>query len=282
MNQIKRGVAAPCFAADPDELVDLAVRAERAGFDGFFLWDHIVFADDGDGPDIVDPWLVLAVIAARTERITIGTMITPVSRRRPWVLARQTATLDLLSGGRLVLGVGLGSPAKGDFEAFGDESDPVIRAELLDEGLAILDGLWSGERFAFDGQHFHVDEVRFRPRPAQRPRVPVWVGGTLPLRRPMSRAARWDGAVPLRWLDRRLDRPSVADISSVRDQIRSERGDLERFDIAVWAEIAEDPARLTAVLSEYGKAGATWWIETAKPEDGWQDELRARLRQGVS
>jgi alkanesulfonate monooxygenase SsuD/methylene tetrahydromethanopterin reductase-like flavin-dependent oxidoreductase (luciferase family) len=278
---MKRALAAPCLSSDPAELVELAVRAEEAGFDGFFLWDHILFANDGNGPDVVDPWMVLAVIAARTRYLTIGTMITPVSRRRPWVLARQTATLDLLSGGRLVLGVGIGSPAEGDFGRFGEETDPVRRAEMLDEGLAILDGLWSGERFAFAGKYFQLDEVRFRPRPVQRPRVPVWVGGTLPLRRPMSRAARWDGAVPIRWADRRLARPSVADIAAVRDQVVAERGSVDEFSIAVWAEVAEDPARVAGELSEYAGAGATWWIETAKPEEGWLDGLRARVRRGV-
>jgi alkanesulfonate monooxygenase SsuD/methylene tetrahydromethanopterin reductase-like flavin-dependent oxidoreductase (luciferase family) len=278
---IRRGLAAPCFAKDPGELVSMAVGAEAAGFDGFFLWDHILFANDGEGPDIVDPWLVLAVIADRTERIILGTMITPVSRRRPWVLARQTVTLDLLSGGRLVLGVGIGSPTQGDFSRFGEQSDAIVRAERLDEGLAILDGLWSGERFGFDGQHFHLDEVRFRPRPAQSPRVPVWVGGTLPRRRPMSRAARWDGAVPITWADNRLARPTVADIASVRDQIRSERGHLNRFDIAVWAEVADDPGVVAAEIPGYTEAGATWWIETAKPEPGWQDQLRARIASGI-
>jgi alkanesulfonate monooxygenase SsuD/methylene tetrahydromethanopterin reductase-like flavin-dependent oxidoreductase (luciferase family) len=281
MHRMMRALAAPCFSSDPGELVELGVSAERAGFDGFFLWDHILFANDGDGPDIVDPWAVLAVIAARTERITIGTMITPVSRRRPWVLARQAATVDLLSNGRLVLGVGIGSPAQGDFGRFGDETDASRRAEMLDEGLAILDGLWSGDRFAYDGRHYHLDEVRFRPRPAQRPRIPVWVGGTLPLRRPMSRAARWDGAVPLRWEQRRLARPSAADIASVRDQVAVERGSLDGFTIAVWAEVAGDPAAVTAELPGYAAAGATWWIETAKPEAGWLDELRARIGRGV-
>jgi hypothetical protein len=120
---IRRAVAAPCFADDPADLVRLAVEAEQAGFDGSFLWDHITWADDGLGPPIVDPWAVLSVIAARTQRLVIGPMITPVPRRRPWVLARQTVTLDLLAGGRTVFGVGLGAPAHGDFGLFGDPAD---------------------------------------------------------------------------------------------------------------------------------------------------------------
>ncbi|MDT0263481.1 LLM class flavin-dependent oxidoreductase [Jatrophihabitans lederbergiae] len=276
-----RGLAAPCFAENPADLVELGVAAEQAGFDAFFLWDHLVFANDGAGPDIVDPWLVLALIAARTRHLKVGTMITPVSRRRPWVLARQTATLDLLSGGRLVLGVGIGSPARGDFALFGDEADPVARAEMLDEGLAILDGLWSGERFGHHGKHYRMEPVRFLPRPAQRPRIPVWVGGTLPLRRPMSRAARWDGAVPIAWADGRLARPSVVQIAGVRDQVLAERGRLDGYDIAVWAEVTENPTALAGELAAYADAGATWWIETAKPEPGWQQGLVQRIERGV-
>lgn len=274
---MRKALAAPNFVEDPNELVDLAVDAEAAGFDGFFLWDHLMFANDGEGPPIVDPWLVLALIAARTETITIGTMITPVSRRRPAVLARQTATLDVLSGGRLVLGVGIGSPAQGDFGLFGDETDAVLRAEMLDEGLDVLQALWSGERVTHAGRHYRIDGARFLPRPVQRPRIPVWVGGTLPKRKPMSRAARWDGAVPITWADGRLARPSAIQIASVRDQIAVERGHLDSFDIAVWAEVADDPAAVAGGFAAYAEAGATWWIETAKPESGWLDGLRRRI-----
>ncbi len=275
---MRRALAAPCFADDPQELVELGVAAETAGFDGFFMWDHLMFANDGDGPSIVDPWLVLALIAARTQRVKIGTMITPISRRRPAVLARQTATLDLISHGRLILGVGIGSPAQGDFGMFGDETDPVVRAEMLDEGMAVLDALWSGERVDFHGRHYTVDGARFRPRPAQRARIPMWVGGTLPLRKPMSRAARWDGAVPITWADGRLSRPSVAQIAGVRDQVLARRGHLDGFDLAVWAEVADDPAAVAAELPAYAEAGATWWIETAKPEPGWLAGLQRRIR----
>jgi alkanesulfonate monooxygenase SsuD/methylene tetrahydromethanopterin reductase-like flavin-dependent oxidoreductase (luciferase family) len=128
MTALLRGIAVPNFADDPAELIELGVEAERAGFDGFFLWDHIVFSDSGDGPPIADPWLTLAVVATRTTRIKLGTMITPVPRRRPWQLARQTTTLDVLSGGRLILGVGIGSPAYGDFGIFHEPSGARERA----------------------------------------------------------------------------------------------------------------------------------------------------------
>lgn len=279
---LRRGLAAPNFARTPEELVRLAVLAEEAGFDGFFLWDHMVFANDGRGPDVQDPWLVLALVAERTERITMGTMITPLSRRRPSVLARQTTTLDLLSGGRLVLGVGIGSPARGDFELFGDEADAVVRAEMLDEGLEVLQGLWSGEPFSHEGPHYTVTDVRFTPTPVQRPRIPVWVGGTLPRRRPMLRALRWDGAVPITWADGRLARPSVEQIRWVRDLARTHRDGGERdFELAVWAEVADRPGSPALELPDYVDAGATWWIETAKPEPGWYDGLLARIKAGV-
>ena len=279
---LKRGLAAPNFAVDPHDLVELGVTAEKAGFDGFFLWDHLLFSNDGVGPDIVDPWLVLALIAEATERITIGTMITPVSRRRPAVLARQTATLDRISGGRVVLGVGIGSPAHGDFTLFGDEADAVRRAEMLDEGLAVLDGLWSGEPFAHSGKHYTIGEVTFTPTPVRRPRIPVWVGGTLPRRRPMLRAARWDGAVPITWADGRLARPSADQIAGVRDLVAEHRDPASpAFDLAVWAEVTEHPRQLMTELPPYVEAGATWWIETAKPEPGWYAELVERIGAGV-
>lgn len=280
MTQLRRGVAAPCFVEDPMQIVELGVAAEEAGFDGFFVWDHMLYANDGQGPPTVDPWLVMAVLAARTSRITIGPMITPLSRRRPWMVARQTVTLDLLAGGRTVLGVGLGSPARGDFELFGEVSEPRGRAELLDESLALLDQLWSGETTSFSGEHFHVDGVRFLPRPVTRPRIPVWVGGVWPARAPMRRAARWDGAVPITYVDGALSRPTAAEIGAVRDLLLTERGSLDGYPIAVWAEIAEDPGAVAAELPGYQDAGATWWIETAKPHENWTDQLARRIALG--
>ena len=146
MSGLQRGIAVPNFAEDPAGLIELGVAAEQAGFDGFFLWDHIVFSNTGDGPPLADPWLVLAVIASRTSQIRLGTMITPVPRRRPWQLARETTTLDRLSGGRLILGVGIGSPAYGDFGIFHEPQGARERADLLDEGLDVMAGLWTGER----------------------------------------------------------------------------------------------------------------------------------------
>jgi probable F420-dependent oxidoreductase len=281
MTRIQRGLAVPNFAEDPAELIEMGVAAERAGFDGFFLWDHIVFSDRGDGPAIVDPWLVLAVVAARTSRIRLGTMITPVPRRRPWQLARQTATLDVLSGGRLILGVGIGSPAYGDFGIFHEPTGARERAELLDEGLAVLAGLWTGERFAHAGEHFRVQPVRFRPRPVQQPRIPIWVGGVLPAARPIQRASRWDGMVPIRYADERLTRVSVEDIADVRDRIAAARGSADGMDLVVWSDVEPEPAGLSPTLAAYEQVGTTWWIESARPDDkGWQDGVRRRIAAG--
>ena len=284
MSILQRGLAVPCFAEDPMELAELGVEAERAGFDGFFLWDHIVFSNTGEGPPIVDPWLVLAVVAARTTRIRLGTMITPVPRRRPWQLAKETTTLDRLSNGRLILGVGIGSPAYGDFGIFHEPADERVRAELLDEGLDILAGLWSGERFSYQGRHFTLDPVRFTPPPVQRPRIPVWVGGVLPAARPIARAARWDGMVPIRFAERALVRPSAADMADAGAKIavaRAAAGSPAEFDLVVWAEVAEVPAQVPEIARPYQDSGVTWWIETAKPEPRWWEGVQERVASGV-
>lgn len=276
MAVVSRGLAVPCFREDPGELIRLGVDAERAGFDGFFLWDHLVWADSGVGPPIVDPWQVLAAVAVNTTRIRLGTLITPVPRRRPWQLAKETSTLDRLSGGRLILGVGIGSP-RSDFGIFHEPADERVRAELLDEGLDVLAGLWSGERFSYRGKHYTVDPVRFTPTPVQRPRIPVWVGGILPAPRPIARAARWDGTVPIHG---RLRRVPAADMAAVRDRITQLRGSAAGFDFAVWAELEPTAGEVDAILPAYQDAGATWWIESARPEPQWWQRAQMRVARG--
>ena len=290
---LRRGLSVPCFAEDPADLVELGVGAERAGLDGYFLWDHLVHADSGDGlPPIVDPWQVLAVVAARTSRIKLGTMITPVARRRPWKLAKEVTTLDLLSGGRVILGVGLGAPA-GEFGLFGEPTDTRYRAELLDEGLAVLAGLCSGQHFSHAGKHFTVGPVRFSPGPVQQPRVPIWVGGVFPsdgplaraarrvagmppVRGPVARAARWDGFVPIH-PGQPGERPTTGEIAAVRDRIAGLRGTIEDFDIAIWGEL-DSAGQVAGLLPGYRAAGATWWIESPGSGPGWLDAVRERLR----
>lgn len=280
MASLRHGIAVPNFGTDPEALIDLGVAVEHAGFDGYFLWDHIVFSNSGDGPPILDPWAVLAVVAAKTSRITLGTVVTPVPRRRPWQLARMTTTLDRLSGGRFVLGVGIGSPAYGDFGIFHEPSGERERAELLDEGLDVLAGLWSGQPFAYSGKHLTVDAVRFTPVPVRQPRIPVWVAGVLPAPRPIARAARWDGFVPIRWADRGLVRPDPGDIAEVGAKIAATRGHLDGYEMVVWAEVADDPDALAGLFDEYQRAGATWWIETARPAGEWWEGIRRRVAAG--
>jgi alkanesulfonate monooxygenase SsuD/methylene tetrahydromethanopterin reductase-like flavin-dependent oxidoreductase (luciferase family) len=179
-----------------DRLLTMGREAEAAGWDGFFLWDHIGSSDVFAVP-VHDPWIALAALTATTSRIRLGPMVTPVARRRPWKLARETVTLDHLSHGRLILGAGLGFPPDVEFGSFGEPTGARERAELLDEGLTILDRLWSGEPATFHGRHHTIEEVTFLPRPVQRPRIPVWIAGMWPNRAPFRRVARWDGVFPI-------------------------------------------------------------------------------------
>ena len=181
--------------ADPRAVAKVAVAAEQAGWDGLFVWDHVVHRRHPGA--FGDPWMLLTAAALATSRIRLGTLVTPVARRRPQQLARQVATLDGLSGGRVIFGAGLGGPIEDEYASFGDTTDPVVLAERLDEGLDLLQRFWSGEPVNHHGRHFEVRDVTLLPASVQRPRPPVWIAGFWPHRRPMRRAARWDGAVPL-------------------------------------------------------------------------------------
>lgn len=277
MQQVRRGLAVPGFRDDPADLVKLGIDAERAGFDGFFLWDHLVWSDTGEGPPTLDPWLLLAAVAVNTTTIKLGTMITPVPRRRPWQLAKETTTLDRLSGGRLILGVGIGSPSHGDFGIFGDPADERARGEQLDEGLDVLAGLWRGDWFSYQGKHYTIGPVRFTPTPVQLPRIPIWVGGILPSARPVARAARWDGMVPIR---PGLTLIPAEELAAVRDRISRLHGSAD-FDLVVWAGLESAAGEIEALLPEYQQVGVTWWIETARPEPDWWEHTQARVARGV-
>ncbi len=192
-----RAVGVPNLAeySDPHALVELAQAAERAGWDGFFIWDHLV-PEDQSIP-AADPQIALAAIAAATTRVRIGALLTPLSRRRAHKVARETVTLDQLSRGRLIFGAALGWSGDHEYARFGEEGDARIRADRLDEGLEVLDRLWTGETVRYEGEHLTVRDIRFQPRPLQRPRIPVWIGGGWPAKRPFRRAARWDGVFPI-------------------------------------------------------------------------------------
>src|SRR5829696_3042689 len=169
---------------DIGAMADLGRLAEDRGWDGFFVWDHVTWLRDDPQP-VADPWILLTAVALATTHLRVGTMVTPVARRRPAKLAREAASLDRLSGGRLTLGVGLGSPLDDEFVAVGEPGDPKLLAVRLDEGLDVLAAAWSGEPVDFHGTTTHVDGVTFLPRPVQRPRIPLWVGGTWPRRAPL-------------------------------------------------------------------------------------------------
>jgi alkanesulfonate monooxygenase SsuD/methylene tetrahydromethanopterin reductase-like flavin-dependent oxidoreductase (luciferase family) len=258
--------------ADPRLTAELARNAEEAGWDGFFVWDHINAAFEPGSP-MADPWVLLTTIALATERIRIGTMVTPLARRRPWKLARETVTIDRLSGGRLILGVGLGFPPDLEFAAVGEESDDRRRAQKLDEGLDVLTGLWSGEPFSYSGRHYSVSEVQFLPTPVQQPRIPIWVAQMYPYRRPLRRAARWDGLVPMHETDMF---PTPAQVDEVVAFARSCRSDNGPFDVNVPILLPADRSGTGQLVRDYGAAGATWLQVGA-----WSiEELRAQIETG--
>jgi alkanesulfonate monooxygenase SsuD/methylene tetrahydromethanopterin reductase-like flavin-dependent oxidoreductase (luciferase family) len=231
-------------------LVELAVASEAAGWDGFFVWDHVMHRVDGP---YVDAWIALAAIAARTERIRLGPLVTPVPRRRPWKLAREAVSVDHLSGGRLVLGVGIGTDHSREFTAFAEPGDDRTRAELLDESLEIITRLWTGEVVSYRGRHHSVDGVRFLSRPLQQPRIPIWCGAHWPNRRPLRRAARYDGVVPIG------DLPPDA-LATLVGELRTARGGDAPLDIAIPSWTASAPP------AAYEPAGATWWLEAFLPD----------------
>ena len=260
--------------ADPRRLAELAKEAEDNGWDGFFLWDHIHW----HGPPMVDPWVALAAIAVATERIKIGTIVTPLPRRRPWKVARETVTLDHLSGGRVILGVGLGYPPDVEYERLGEDADDRVRAQKLDEGLDVLNGLWSGEPFSYQGKHFQLEDVTFLPKPVQQPRIPTWVAGMWPNKRPFRRAARYDGVVPMK-----VDPSGVptlispAEVAEVVAYVRRHRDTDATFDVALGVAIPTDPAQARDVVDSFAAAGATWLLDGPPTPDA----LSARLRAGV-
>ncbi len=285
---MKRGVYLPNFGAfgDARTLADLARDAEQAGWEGFFVWDHVARAFE---VDLVDPWVALAAVALRTERIRIGALVTPLARRRPWKLARETVSLDHLSSGRLVFGAGLGSAggAQVEWGAFGEELDLRRRAEQLDEGLEVLLALWSGEPVRFEGRHHRVESPGFRPTPLQRPRIPVWLAASWPQRAAARRAARFDGVFPL---FRARPPDDLDDLRALVAFVREERRERrEPFDVVhLVPPCLGDPAGEAARLAPYAEAGVTWWLERLTPDEfggAWQqpwpfEAMRDRIRRG--
>lgn len=256
---------------------ELAHEAEQSGWDGAFYWDAIAV---GDGMPIYDPWVVLAVMGMRTERIRIGLMLTPPARRRPWKLARETTTIDLLTNGRLILPLGLGAIDDAGFGNVGEPTARATRAELLDESIDILNGLWTGKPFHYEGKHYQIKELTFQPTPVQTPRIPIWVPAVWNRRKSVARAMRVDGMLPVFADEKGRHRTEAADdIAAVRAYVEQHRVETTPFDIIVEGVTpGDDPGAAAAIVGPRAAAGATWWIES-RWEDG-PDDLRRRLRQG--
>jgi alkanesulfonate monooxygenase SsuD/methylene tetrahydromethanopterin reductase-like flavin-dependent oxidoreductase (luciferase family) len=264
--------------SDPKLVADLAHEAEEAGWTGFFLWDHINYKLENAAPPLAigDPWIALAAMAVRTSAITLGTMVTPLPRRRPWKLARETVTLDHLSGGRLVLGVGLGSDGDGEYSDFGETSEPRVHGAMLDEALAVLTRLWSGEEVTYQGQHFQLSAVHFLPTPVQTPRIPIWVAGIWPHKRPFRRAAQFDGVYP----QQRGGTLTPEDYRELVAFIQSQRTQTTPFEVLTRGRTSgSDHAADAAHVATYGDAGVTWWLEQFRPQHTL-DEVRQRIRLG--
>lgn len=252
--------------SDPRRFAEFAAQLEAAGWDGISVWDHILV---WDGNQVADPWILLAAAAMKTERIRLMTMVTPIPRRHPWKLSRECVTLDLLSDGRLTLGVGIGWPTDPEFTRFHGETELRARADMLDEGLAILTGLWSGEAFGFEGVHYQLDEVTFLPRPRQQPRIPIWVAAMWPKRRPVRRAAAWDGIAPIIY-DPAKDEflpTSTEVVAEIAGYVAEQRTSADPFDVAISGthRPGED---VSAWHHDLEEAGATWWRDGWIPDSG--------------
>jgi alkanesulfonate monooxygenase SsuD/methylene tetrahydromethanopterin reductase-like flavin-dependent oxidoreductase (luciferase family) len=216
-----------------------------------------------------------------TAHLRFGTTLTPLSRRRPWRLARETTTLDHLSSGRLILSVGLGDPADVDFAFFGEDPDARVRAEKLDEGLDILSGLWSGRAFRYQGKHYQIEKMVFRPTPLQKPRIPTWVGGWWPNKAPFRRAAHWDGVLPIKKTGGFFI--GSEDLTEILAFIRGQRSSQAPFDAAIIGSrpgLGKKPAAVTRALSDLEQAGATWWLQSLFLERNSVEKMRAAIRQG--
>jgi hypothetical protein len=262
---------------DARTAANLAHAAERAGWDGFFVWEPVWG---------IDAWVALTAAAMVTEQIRLGTMLSPLSRMRPWKLAGEAATLDNLSGGRVIISVGLGAIDTG-FAAFGEETDRRTRAELLDEGLEIMTGLWRGQPFSYQGEHYHIEPIDFfpPPPPVQQPRIPIWVVGAWPRPKSMRRVLKYDGLLPMIFdEDGQPGQAGPAEVREMAAYVAEQRAPGTPFDIVVEGTTPGDvPAEAAVIVREWADVGATWWIEAmwgdpAAPAD--PDPVRRRIEQG--
>lgn len=264
---LRRGLSVPPFdaLADPVTLAEVAVSAEAAGWDGIFLWDHVLHTHPERA--VADPWISLAAIAAATSRIALGPMVTPLPRRRPAVVARQAVSLDRLSGGRLILGFGSGDDGGvGELSRFGEELDARRRGAMLSEGLDLLTQLLSGEEVRHRGEHYVADGARFAPAPVRASGIPIWLAARWPNRAPVRRAAGYDGLFP-------IGLTGPADLETLGEWVAGERTRGGPFDFVVAADPGEDPA-------PWARAGATWLLTRVGTHDLEPDAVRAVVEAG--
>ncbi|MFW9922403.1 MAG: LLM class flavin-dependent oxidoreductase [Candidatus Thorarchaeota archaeon] len=252
-------------------IVELAKEAEKNGWDGFFLWDHI-YVENMQDANVLDPFIVLAAIASHTEKIRIGTTVTPLARRHPWKIARETASLDQLSNGRFILGVGLGGDPVNEFADFGLESNDKIRGEMLDESLDILQGLWSGEKFAYNGKHYQIKETKFLPASVQKPTIPIWVGGNWPNKKPFRRAAKFQGVFPI---DNSWDGLQPNDYQAILTYIKKyQQQHPISFDVVFMTNFnAYD--NFNKMISDYSSVGVNWFVHCIHP---WAEDIDSLIQ----
>jgi len=270
--------------ADPWVVAEVARLAEDCGWDGVFIWDVLIGYNTELVADVAATSVLLAAAALATTRIRLGTLVTAVPRRRPAQLAREIATLDRLSEGRMILGAGLGEPVGNEYGRVGAPTDLTVLAGMCDEGLEAITLLWSGEPVSFRGRYVTVDEVVMRPVPVQQPRVPVFIGGTWPRQGPARRAARWDGSVlhaGTAW-EQPPDPAVIAQMRAFFQARRRESGrENQPFDLVAGGSTPGDPGKARDILGPLADAGATWWDERFPFDQlARADAVRARIEQG--
>jgi hypothetical protein len=276
---MKFGFIIPTGTAE--EIVKLASEAEEAGWDGVFYYDDI-YVDSKT--EMSSAWPIMAAIAVTTKKIRFGSLLTAIGRRRPWEVARESVTVDQLSNGRLILPVGLGWVGDGAYTKAGMATDRKIRAELLDEGLEIIDGLWSGKPFRYSGKHNQMKTMTFKPRPVQRPRIPIWVVGAWPRPKSMRRVLKYDGLIPvIKKANGSHGEITPEKIREMKDFVLKNRtiqgNQRKHFDIVNDGMTPINQKRAKEIVEPFADAGATWWMETMWGTKQIQD-VRERIRGG--
>lgn len=270
---MKYGFYTPNFGycGDPKKLLELAIECEAAGWDGFFLWDHLQWPEMEPA---ADPWVALSAIASHTSKISLGPMITPLPRREIVKLAREALTLDDLSDGRLILGIGLGAQVLPEWSAFGHEQDAKVRGGMVDEGLQLLSELWSGNAVNHQGEHYTaVCEAWAKPK--KEPTIPIWTAGQWPGKKPFKRAARWNGVIPMARDQMEGGKITPSDLTDLLAVIDTERERPPDFDVVM---IGMNPA--ASEIEAYSDKGATWWLEASGPWSLNFDEMKEQVRRG--